>query len=137
MAGPAALQVAVLTAERDSMAEQNIKLAATASTLMAGSSASSIAAPEATPAAGAAAIAGIGARQSAEAGGRQLHTPGNLPRVLSAAQAKEVGALLTRLTNENAQFLKDKDKAVAMRHQDQDRLSVALMEVHQLRLELE
>eukprot|EP00775_Hariotina_reticulata_P001932 gene1932-2262_t len=131
------LQVAALTAERDSMAAQNINLAATASTLMAGASVSLIAAPEATPAARAATTSSLEPHQAVEAGSRQSHAPGSLPRVLSAAQAKEVGALLTRLTNENAQFLKDKDEAVSIRHQDQDKLAVALLEVQQLRYKLE
>jgi hypothetical protein len=127
------------------MAAQNIKLAATASTLMAGSTACSHFTAEAPSALSSVAAASAGDQQATEAGSssssssssRQLPITGHLPRVLSAVQAKEVGALLTRLTNENAQFLKDKDQAVAMRHQAQDSLAAAHIELQQLRHRLE
>lgn len=37
--------------------------------------------------------------------------------VMSPSQAREIGALLTRLTNENTQFLKARDAAVASRNE--------------------
>lgn len=61
---------------------------------------------------------------------------GRCGAVLSAAQAREIGGLLTRLTNENAAFLKLKDAAVAARDEALNRVTALEVEVEMLQRQL-
>jgi hypothetical protein len=49
--------------------------------------------------------------------------------VMSPSQAREIGALLTRLTNENTQFLKARDAAVASRNEALNRAAAVEAEL--------
>jgi hypothetical protein len=55
---------------------------------------------------------------------------------LPHSQAKEIGGLLTRLTNENAAFLKLKDAAAAARDEALNRVTALEMEVEMLQQQL-
>jgi hypothetical protein len=58
------------------------------------------------------------------------------PSLLLYSQAKEIGGLLTRLTNENAAFLKLKDAAAAARDEALNRVTALEMEVEMLQQQL-
>lgn len=64
-----------------------------------------------------------------------LPLPASLP-LLPPFQAKEIGGLLTRLTNENAAFLKLKDAAAAARDEALNRVTALEMEVEMLQQQL-
>lgn len=163
------VQVTSLTAERDSMAAQNMALAAATSKLMATAAGSSTPSTESSAAGEVAGVpsaldsqaavealtASIGAaislsgpfdsvsgpatsatRSSQAATWQQQHTVPRAGGVLSPAQAKEIGALLARLTNENAAFLKQKDAAVVARDEALNRLSALQAEVDQLQQQI-
>jgi hypothetical protein len=57
-------------------------------------------------------------------------------QLLRCTQAKEIGGLLTRLTNENAAFLKLKDAAAAARDEALNRVTALEMEVEMLQQHL-
>jgi hypothetical protein len=52
------------------------------------------------------------------------------------SQAREIGALLTRLTNENTQFLKARDAAVASRNEALNRAAALEGELELLEQQL-
>jgi hypothetical protein len=58
-------------------------------------------------------------QQSTPAGGQHPHhqRAQSAGAVMSPSQAREIGALLSRLTNENSNFLKARDAAVASRNE--------------------
>lgn len=56
--------------------------------------------------------------------------------VMSPSQAREIGALLTRLTNENTQFLKARDAAVASRNEALNRAAALEGELELLQQQL-
>lgn len=90
-------------------------------------SASAPGAPEGNPAAA--------SQQASQAqGGAQHHRAHSAltavgGAVMSPSQAREIGALLTRLTNENTQFLKARDAAVASRNEALNRAAAVEAEL--------
>lgn len=70
--------------------------------------------------------------------GRSLHKKAGSTAggVLNAAQAKEVGALLTRLAAENAAFLKAKDEAVTARDSAMNKVTALEVEMDMLRQQM-
>jgi hypothetical protein len=125
------------------MASQNVSLAATTSRLIA-ASAGAEAGGDAAAVDGwlcsgsAAGIGGLAAFSSGAAAGGHVDARGLLGSqqqpharapaggaVISPSQAREIGSLLSRLTHENAQFLKARDAAVASRNEALNRAAAA------------
>jgi hypothetical protein len=92
------------------------------------------------PAAAPASAAGAGAGVQGAALGTVQRSHSAAPEVggavISPSQAREIGALLTRLTNENTQFLKARDAAVASRNEALNRAAAleAELELRQQQL---
>ena len=144
-----------MTSERDSLLQQNVALAATTSRLMGAPSEPGGTSSTTTSAAGA--VSGVGDTTSphstspdasapstsrgmtlaaALAAGDRASAPGEGP-VLTPGQAREIGALLSRLTRENAAFLKARDAVLAERDVAQERVLAMEMEVEMLQQQLQ
>jgi hypothetical protein len=92
-------------------------------------SASAPGAPARNPGAGSQqASQGQGGAQAQHHGAHSAYTATS-GAVMSPSQAREIGALLTRLTNENTQFLKARDAAVASRNEALNRAAAVEAEL--------
>jgi hypothetical protein len=98
----------------------------------------SVSAPGGPAAPAAAAGAGAGLQGAPHGTTQRSHSaaPEVGGAVISPSQAREIGALLTRLTNENTQFLKARDAAVASRNEALNRAAAleAELELRQQQL---
>jgi hypothetical protein len=153
------LQVAALMRERDSLAQQNAALAATTGRLMgAGTNTdpgtptspvtlASVLDSQAGGSSMGSADGGLGRSAVQSAAARQLmvraaSTPGSLAvggpegTLLTPGQAREIGALLSRLTRENAAFMRSRDVAAGERDAALERVSALEVELELLQEQL-
>lgn len=71
-------------------------------------------------------------RLSDVSSGQQQHHATRTTGILSPGQAREIEALLSRLTSENAAFLKEKDAAVVARDEALNRVTALQIEVEMM-----